>query len=217
MSVKYHNESIKIKDELVRQKSSLKGGIKFSLGRYSVQINSKDGIGGLIEEWLGIWCDSNGFNIRRPRLGTSQTFPDYFVGSNRHLLEIKTFNDEASPAFDLANFDSYCKSVADTPSRVDADYLIMSYKLNGGLLSIERVWLKKIWEITSPSARWALKTQTKKSVIYNIRPATWYASNLKYGVFQSKEDFVEALFKTQEQYKGFSYIEEYNKNANQMF
>ena len=209
----YHYESVKIRDKLLRKISTLKGGIEFSLGDISVKITSRDGIGGLIEEWLEMWCQHHGFCIRRPNHGSSQTFPDYYVGDDNHLLEIKTFNDEVNPAFDLANFDSYCLSVSKMPSRVDADYLIFSYKLNDGILSIERIWLKKIWEITSPSDRWALRTQTKKGVIYNIRPATWYSSNPKFCVFGSKQEFVKALFETQEQYSGVSYLEEYKKNT----
>lgn len=208
----YHNESTKIRDELLRTISTLKGGVNFTLGDTSLRSDSKDGIGGLIEEWLGVWCQKKGLCIRRPDHGTTQTFPDYYVGHDNHMLEIKSFNDEAGPAFDLANFDSYCLSVSEMPSRVDADYLIFSYKLHDGSLSIEKIWLKKIWEITSPSDRWPLKTQTKKNVIYNIRPATWYAPSPKHCVFGSKQEFIKALFETQKEYSGNTFLEEYEKN-----
>jgi type II restriction enzyme len=139
------------------------------------------------------------------------------VGHGQHLLEVKTFDDNANPAFDLANFDAYCLSVSQMPFRADADYLIFSYKLNNGVLSIKQIWLKKIWEITRPSQEWALNVQNKKGIIYNIRPATWYSERARFSTFNSKQEFIEALFQTQEKYKGFSYIEEYNKNVNQMF
>ncbi len=120
------------------------------------------------------------------------------------LGEIKTFDATAVANFDLANFDSYCKSVAENPERADSDYLIFSYKLEKGLLSIENIWLKKIWEITCPSAAYPLKIQQKKKIIYNIRPANWDALNATFKTFSSKEDFIEALFETKKQYKGSS-------------
>ena len=98
------------------------------------------------------------------------------------------------------------------PSRTNSDYLIFSYKLTGSVLSIENIWLKKIWEITCPSERWPLKTQTKRGVIYNIRPAAWYSKNARYKVFTSEEDFINAVFETQAEYTGSSNKDLYLKN-----
>jgi hypothetical protein len=202
----YHPESRKIIDELNGQISSLKGGIFAKLGNVELMISSKDGIGGFIEEWFGAWSKENGFNVQKQH--NAQIFPDYFVGGNG-LLEIKTFDKQAGPAFDIANFESYCESAANTPSRVESDYLIFSYLSINGELSIKDIWLKKIWEISSPSARGALKTQIKRDVIYNIRPARWYSDNLRYSVFKTKEDFVDALYKTQNEYTGKDHKQRY--------
>ena len=57
----YHNESAKIRDELLRRISTLSGGVNFTLGDTSLRSDSKDGIGGLIEEWLGVWCQKKGY------------------------------------------------------------------------------------------------------------------------------------------------------------
>jgi len=83
---------------------------------------------------------------------------------------------------------------------LDADYLIFGYTFREGVLLIEKIWLKKIWEITSSSERFPVKTQVKQGVIYNIRPCTWWSNKSKYKSFDSKNSFVEALKHTQSIY-----------------
>jgi len=209
----YHNESLTIYNRLIDSLDQLVGGTIFRIGDISIDVKGKDGLGGLIEEWFGIWALSNNFNVHdHKKSGGSQEFPDYYIGDDMGMLEIKSFDITASPNFDLANFESYCESVANKPERIDSDYLIFGYELSGSKLRISKIWLKKIWEITCPSDRWPLKTQTKRDVIYNIRPATWYSTNNKFKVFTSKEKFIDALFETQEQYKGESFKYLYFKN-----
>jgi len=200
---------------LMSEKHKLKGGTAFTIGDITIDVKGKDGLGGLIEEWFGVWAEEKDFKITNPKkLGASQEFPDYYVGDNNGLLEVKAFDSSASANFDLANFESYCESAAKTPSRVDSDYLIFSYKLDGSKLSIKNIWLKKIWEITCPSERWPIKTQTKRGMIYNIRPANWYSKNTTYEVFTSKDEFIDALYDTQEKYTGKSHKDEYMSNLN---
>lgn len=209
----YHPESQKIYDTLIKDIAKLKGGTIFSIGDVSIDVEGKDGLGGLIEEWFGAWAEKQGFNITNPKKeGASQEFPDYYVGDDRGLLEVKAFDSSASANFDLANFESYCESVAKMPNRTNSDYLIFSYKLTGSVLSIENIWLKKIWEITCPSRRWPLKTQTKRDVIYNIRPAAWYSDRATYEVFTSKESFINAVFETQAEYTGSDNKDVYLRN-----
>lgn len=199
----YNSESIKILETLQRDLSNLKGGTIFKIGDVSINVTGRDGLGGLIEEWFGVWAKKNEFKIKNPKDdGRSQEFPDFYIGDEKALLEIKSFDTDRSPNFDLANFESYCDSLAKTPSRVESDYLIFGYKLDGDKLSITNVWLKKIWEISCPSDRYPLKTQVKRDVIYNIRPAAWYSKNPQYKTFKNKEEFIDALFKTQQLYKG---------------
>ena len=208
----YHKESLSMYQALLGIKPSLVGGTHFHLGDVSLQIEGKDGIGGLIEEWFGVWAQRQNFNIR-PK-DASQEFPDYFVGNDNGLLEIKTFDRDASPNFDIANFESYCASLAENPHRLYSDYLIFGYRVNNGQLSIADIWLKKIWEITCPSERWALKTQTKRDVIYNIRPATWYSNRGRYQPFNDPKLFVQALYETQQAYRGYSDLDLYLSNIN---
>ncbi len=200
--INYHNESQKIYENLLSIKDTLTGGTVFSLGDVSIDVEGKDGIGGLIEEWFGIWAIKNGFIIEKTL--ASQEFPDFYVGSDKALLEIKTFDRNAGANFDIANFESYCSSLANNPNRLYSDYLIFGYKVIESKLVIADIWLKKVWEITCPSERWALKTQTKRDVIYNIRPASWFSDRARFEPFNSANEFVDALYKTQEQYLGRS-------------
>lgn len=196
----------KLKDEL----PTLKGRTTFSLGEVTIKVRGKDGIGGLVEEWFGTWAERNRFKIVNPKVtSSSQEFPDYFLGETRDgYLEIKTFDMNAAPNFDIANFESYCESLAANPWRLFSDYLIFGYKISAeSEIQITGLWLKKIWEITCPSAAYPLKTQTKRNVIYNIRPASFHSMSMrgaKFSPFNSARLFVNALYDTQENYNGIT-------------
>ena len=202
----YHDVSIKLFNMVSHLASSqlLVGGTQFSLGGTTISITSKDGIGKLIEEWLGVWAVQQGIGIS-PNNG-GQSFPDFYIDSDNSYLEIKAFDLDASANFDIANFESYCESLSYNPHRLYADYLILGYRLIGSQLTIEHAWLKKIWEISCASERFPLKVQAKRDVIYNIRPAAWYSNRAKYPVFSNERQFVNALYATQKQYLDLSLI-----------
>ena len=209
----YCEDSIKLFTLLKGSLSQLTGGTYFKLGDIGFSVKGKDGLGGLIEEWFGHWAKSLKLDIQNAHdIRGSQEFPDYFVGASKDLLEIKTFNSNASAAFDLANFESYCESLAQNPSRINTDYLIFSYCLAGSQLSIKDIWLKKIWEISCPSDKWPVKVQDKRGIIYNLRPATWYSNRATYQPFESADHFVKALYRTQELYNGKNFLEIYLQN-----
>lgn len=141
------------------------------------------------------------YYFRRARSNT-QAFPDFLLSEseNSDFLELKSFNADASPAFDIANFDSYCTTLLTVPERIDADYIILSYKMIDSKLSIDNIWLKKVWELTSPSGQDPIKLQVKRGQIYNLRPCTWYSNRLSYNPFTNKKDFLEAISKTLDLY-----------------
>lgn len=176
------------------------GSVEINIGGITASYNGKDAIGDLIQEWLGKWLKENhiAYGVR----SNSQEFPDFILDeeNDKNFLELKTFNADASPAFDLANFDSYCTSLLSKPSRLDADYLIISYRMIDSKLSIGDVWLKKIWEITSKSGVTDIKLQIKRKQIYNIRPCTWYSNRLRYEPFESRKLFVESIAKVHNNY-----------------
>ena len=194
---------------------NLTGGTVFQLDNVSLNVKSKDGIGGLIQEWLGLWAKKQGFKLSEHQaITSSQEFPDFYVDGDG-MLEVKSFDINAGANFDVANFDSYCRSLAEKPERVNADYLIFGYELTGHNLTIKNIWLKKIWQITCASESYPLKVQRKQGVIYNIRPAAWYSNSARYRTFSTKTQFVSALYETQRIYSGNeSFKKQYFRNKN---
>lgn len=191
-----------------------KGAIEFHMAEIRSIVKTKDIIGFVLQNWLKDYFDKNKIYYRKPK--NTQTFPDFYL-SNRddeYLLEIKTFNYQRTPGFDIANFESYCESIAIDSFRLDADYLIFSYHIDDyGYIEIKNIWLKKIWEIAGTSSRYPLKTQVKRNVIYNIRPNTAFQYGRK-STFNTKEDFLEALYLTLESYRGSDHAKQWLKNAN---
>jgi len=176
------------------------GSVQIKLGNITAKYNGKDAVGDLLQEWIGEWMKSKNYYFRTK--ANTQEFPDFLLSESdtKDFLEVKTFNADASPAFDIANFDSYCTSLLTLSERIEADYLILSYKMINSELRINNIWLKKVWEISSPSGPNAIKIQTKRGQIYNLRPCTWYSSRLTYQPFTNKNDFLKALADTQTNY-----------------
>jgi len=185
------------------------GSIEIKLGNITAKYNGKDAIGDLLQEWLGEWMKSKNYYFRTKE--NTQEFPDFLLSESdtKDFLELKTFNANASLAFDIANFDSYCTSLLTIPERIEADYLIFSYKMENSELSIDNVWLKKVWEISSPSGKDPIKLQVKRNQIYNIRPCTWYSNRLKFNPFTNKKGFVKAISET---HKDYPQCNQYKKN-----
>lgn len=190
-------------DKLVKEYKIIgeTGNIKFTVKDLSVLVKTKDTVGNLLQEWLKAWFQQE--NIHFEENTNSQTFPDFLLNKDDYkkgLLEVKSFDFDRGPGFDLANFDSYCNSLLENAYRIDSDYLILAYQMKDGIISIKDVWLKKIWELACPSSTYPLKVQEKKSVIYNIRPSVWYSERSKFKPFNSKEEFLSALNNTRYQY-----------------
>lgn len=184
------------------------GVISFNLAGVLVKIDTTDTVGITLQAWLKQYLTDN--NIYFSESSNTQEFPDFFLDNNdafKHMLEVKAFNYNATPAFDIANFESYCSSVKEKPYRLDADYLIFGYTMNdSGDITVKKVWLHKIWQIAGTSQRFPLKTQVKRDMIYNIRPNTDFKVGNK-GPFRSKDDFLLAIYKTLVIYKGKSFAD----------
>lgn len=195
--------AIEIYDKLLNdyQLIGQTGAIKFTLKDLSIDITTKDSVGNLIQAWLKEWMYSE--KIACTENPNSQTFPDFFLNPDDPkigLLEIKTFDRQRGPGFDLANFDSYCNSLLTHAYRLDSDYLIIAYKMENAVITIDNVWLKKIWEISGPSGPYPIKVQAKKNVIYNLRPVTWYSEKAPFKPFGNKIDFLKAIDNTRYKY-----------------
>jgi NgoBV restriction endonuclease len=177
------------------------GVINFSLKDLTISVETKDTVGNLLQEWLKAWMKKEKIEFEENK--NSQTFPDFHLdlkNAKQGLLEVKSFDWDRGPGFDLANFDSYCNSLLENSYRIDSDYLIFAYQMHGSVITIKNVWMKKIWELACPSGTYPIKVQEKKSVIYNLRPSTWYSERTKFKPFESKESFLAAINETRYQY-----------------
>ncbi len=171
------------------------GRITMELNGTSVEIKENDTVGNILQEWLGQWLKDNDIYFRPPE---GQSFPDFYLQESNEvgLCEMKAYCAKRTPAFDIANFDSYWKSIELNPRRLDSDYIIFAYSSNDGIIKIEKIFLKKVWEITSATKDFPLKCQRKNGQIYNIRPCSFNSKRTKVPAFSSKEEFLAALYRT---------------------
>lgn len=196
-----------------------KGNIKINLGGTEAIIKTRDTIGNSLQSWLGEWLSENNIYYSEP--DNTQEFPDFYLHpteTNNNMMELKSFNNDASPGFDIANFESYCQSLRTKPYRLNADYLILGYTMDhDGMISIKNIWLKKIWQIAGKSGTYPLRTQVKRGMIYNIRPVVWYSNNSDNSKFQSQEEFVKATYETLQQYKGKEFATQWLKDVKESY
>lgn len=160
----------------------------FTLGTLSVELETMDIVGGAIQDWFGEWLKLENIPFSTPI--NTQTFPDFILGPQDYL-EVKCFNYDAGPAFDIANYGAYIDSLLINPERLDASYLIFAYSMKNKVVRIEEIWLKNIWEIAGHSATNIIEMQKKRGEPVNIRPKKWYITNNKN--FQNKQEFLTAL------------------------
>jgi hypothetical protein len=187
----------------------------FSLLGVTVHGLDKSVVGYVLQGWLAEWMKINKFYFRTP--ANSQDPPDFFLTTknNEGLLEVKTFDGTKSANFDISNFEAYLQLLLDSPAHLDADYLIMSYVADAtNEVAVKEIWLKKIWEITGPSAEFPIKVQQKRKVIYNIRPSSWASTRATFKPFGNKEDFLSGLYWTLNAYRGAKAAEDWRLDFN---
>jgi hypothetical protein len=206
----YNEESESILEKLKEEQDFLIGTINVSLGDISFTLINKDLIGSVIESWFNKWVILNNIVVKKNM--DSQAFPDYYVGQENDFLELKCFDADRRPSFDIADFENYYEIVNEyselSLKYLDCDYLIFGYTMTStGEIIISDIFLKKIWEITCPSKKFPLRVQSKRGKIYAIRPTVWYSksSRIEFPVFKSKYEFFEALNRTYEIYKNENY------------
>lgn len=163
LSKKFLNKKIKLS-------LSIDGTILFD------GINNKDIIGGLLQNCFYKILYDNNIDIKQNE--KTQEFPDFFI--NKESVEIKSYDINKKPAFDVANFDSFCSGLEENPKkRLNAKYIILGYSFNEKDFSIKitKIFIKNLYEICSKrnilkpdQLNLPLKCQVKKNMIYNIRP-----------------------------------------------
>lgn len=177
----------------------LEGQIKFFLGDVNIIVRQKDVVGNIMQEWLQGWLDAR--NIEYAPSENTQMPPDFFLNPDdrtKGLLEVKAFNRNGSPGFDIADFRMYASEIQEKPYMLDVDYLIFGYDMNdNGVVTIKDVWLKKVWQITRRMENYPINLQVKEGVIHKIRPGVWYSERITdYAIFNCLEDFISAIEET---------------------
>lgn len=152
-----------------------------------------------MQEWLQGWLDTKGTEYT-PNENT-QMPPDFFLNPDdrtKNLLEVKAFNRNGSPGFDIADFRMYASEIQEKPYMLDVDYLIFGYDMSDdGVVTIKDVWLKKVWQITRRMENYPINLQVKEGVIHKIRPGVWYSERATdYAIFECLEDFISAIEET---------------------
>lgn len=179
---------------------TLKGQIRFYLGDVDIIVKQKDVVGNIIQEWLEGWLRHN--NIPFASNPNSQMPPDIFLNPDdetSNQLEVKAFNYEATPGFDIADFKSYQQEIIDKPYMLHAKYIIFGYTMSkDGIVTVKKLWLQNVWDICRTSDKWAINVQYKNGVVHKIRPAKWYSKSktIHYTPFDCLEDFLAAIEET---------------------
>ena len=161
-----------------------------------------DVIGNCLQEWLPDWFQFLGVDIH-PGSGT-QVFPDFMANFNgtEYAVEVKAWNINNSPAFDLANFQSFLETTYSSPGKLNAQYFILGYKPEDDGFSqgftVKKVFLKHIWEITSPAKKYPIGLQVKRGNPYAMRPFNFYKKPNE--CFHTKQDFILAVKETFEMF-----------------
>lgn len=174
----------------------LQGQIRFFLGDVNIIVKQKDVVGNIIQEWLQGWLESRGIEYAPSE--NTQMPPDFYLNPydmTRDLLEVKAFNRDASPGFDIADFRMYEEEIVDKPYMLHVAYLIFGYEMSDdGIVTIRDMWLKNVWEITRSMEEWPINLQIKQNVVHKIRPCVWYTNRpTRYPPFECLEDFVSAI------------------------
>lgn len=158
--------------------------------------HTNDIIGNCLQEWLPAWFKDHGLDMQETE--KTQEFPDFTAnfGNEHYPMDIKCWNYDNSPAFDLANFDSFYRTTWNDPIKIFAKYLIIGYRPTSHGFEIVDIFLKNIWDITSKSSRgqYPIGLQVKQSRPYAIRP---YNFVKKPGAsFKNANEFVKAIYDT---------------------
>ena len=193
--------AIEIYDKLLNDDHilELEGQIKFYLGDVNIIVKQKDVVGNIMQEWLQGWLDA--LSIEYALSENTQMPPDFFLNPDdktKDLLEVKAFNRNGTPGFDIADFRMYASEIQEKPYMLDVDYLIFGYDMSDdGIVTIKDVWLKKVWQITRRMENYPINLQVKEGVIHKIRPGVWYSEKTTdYAIFDCLEDFISAIEET---------------------
>jgi len=181
-------------EKAVKEIKDQKGVITINIGGIPKTSNSNDIIGNCVQEWIPQWLEDNGLKLTKNE--NSQKFPDFTaqIKGMNYDMEVKCWNYNNDPAFDIANFDGFYREIFTYPEKLWANYLIFGYTPNKHGFQIDNIYLKNIWEITSASRKYPIGLQVKQKRPYAIRPFPFHKTPEK--SFKNIAEFIEAIYKT---------------------
>lgn len=172
------------------------GNITINFANHPIVYSGNDIIGNSLQEWLPAWFKYLQVDIQAGE--HTQEFPDFVAqfGDNQYDVEVKAWNYTNNPGFDIANFHSFIQQTYKSPGKLNAYFIILGYKpANDGFskgFTVEKVYLKRIWEITNKSKKYPIGLQVKRESPYAIRPCAFHKKNS----FKNKEEFIDAVYET---------------------
>ena len=167
-------EKIKTLEELAtvldKELKNKQGSIMVYLDGVPKISHTNDIIGNCLQEWLPARFIDLGLDLE-PNPHT-QEFPDFIAHFDNYTIpmDIKCWNYDRSPAFDIANFDSFYKETYEKPDKLLGKYLVLGYSPNKHGFLIKYVGLKSLWELMGPGKNYPIKLQVKRGNPYAIRP-----------------------------------------------
>lgn len=175
-----------------------KGTITISIDSIPKVSKSNDIIGNCVQEWIPQWLEDKGLNLDSNN--NTQAFPDFtaVINNKKYDMEVKCWNVNNAPGFDLANFDGFYREIYNDPNKLNAQYLVFAYKPNLHGFEIVDIFLKNIWELTAPTKQYPIGLQNKQGRLYAIRPYNFYRK--PNDSFKNKAEFLEAIKKTREKF-----------------
>ena len=113
------------------------GTITITFANRNHVYTGNDVIGNCLQEWLPDWFQFLGVDIH-PGSGT-QVFPDFMANFNgtEYAVEVKAWNINNSPAFDLANFQSFLETTYSSPGKLNISFWDINPKMMASLKDLQ--------------------------------------------------------------------------------
>jgi hypothetical protein len=168
-----------------------RGNIVINIGNIPKVSKSNDIIGNCVQEWIPQWLEDEGLTLESNK--KTQSFPDFtaIIDGKRYDMEVKCWNYNNAPAFDIANFNGFYRETYSDPAKLYAKYLIFGYAPTKHGFEIKDIFLKNLWDITTNSQKYPIGLQVKQGQPYAIRPFSFHKTPKK--SFGSLKKFLVAI------------------------
>ena len=117
-------------------------------------------------------------------------------------MDIKAFNINEDPAFDVADGYGFIEDLLVDISKLNADYIIFGYLLDDkGNLIIKEIWSKKIWQLIGKSPKNHITCQIRtlkgkdhsEGRLQKFRPYNFHKPRSQKNKFNTLLEFLESL------------------------